>query len=183
MMASIPGEESQDIIDKARWRTHFIDTRQRLERDYGHGQKRVERLRGRLLVGCSIDLWSWVGRNVSGLGNLDGKGWIWVDDFFMQQRLTSLLLWLVGRCICFDRLACLLGLLSSPCIFRCRSFPFHRLSFYPFLSFPSFLLILVKLELKDNDQPEFNIFIATCYYVKNFVTLINLKCSKDILHV
>ena len=50
VMVSIPSEESRDIIDRARWRTHFIGTRQSLGSDYGQGRKKAEKWRQRLLV-------------------------------------------------------------------------------------------------------------------------------------
>ena len=61
MMGCISGEGNRGIIDKAKWRIHFNDTKQRLEGTYGREQKKVEKWKQRLLVGFSIDLLNWVG--------------------------------------------------------------------------------------------------------------------------
>ena len=61
MMAFIPGEESLGTINKAKWRNHFIGTKQSLERAYAPEQKKVEKWKQRLLVRFSIDFLNWVG--------------------------------------------------------------------------------------------------------------------------
>ena len=43
MMVSNPGEEGRELIDRARWRNHFIGTKQSLEGNYRQGEKRVEK--------------------------------------------------------------------------------------------------------------------------------------------
>ena len=67
MMGFMNGEGNWGIIDKAKWRIHFIGTKQSLERTYGQEQRKGEKWKQRLLVGFSIDFLSWVGCNLSEL--------------------------------------------------------------------------------------------------------------------
>ena len=73
MMVSIPGDENQGTIDKAKWRIHFIGTKQQLEADNGREQKMGERWRQILRLRFSIDLLSWVGLNLSELRKIEEK--------------------------------------------------------------------------------------------------------------
>ena len=45
MTAYTSGEENLDIINKAKWRIHFIGIKQSLERNYEQGRKRVGKLK------------------------------------------------------------------------------------------------------------------------------------------
>ena len=75
MMGFILGEESQDIINKAKWRIHFIDTKQQLEGNYEPEQNKGERLKQRLVVRFSTNSLSWVRLNLSELRKIEhGKG-------------------------------------------------------------------------------------------------------------
>ena len=59
MSGFIAGEENQGTINKAKWRNHFIGTKQSLERSYGQEQNRVEKWDNRLLGGFSNDFLNW----------------------------------------------------------------------------------------------------------------------------
>ena len=48
-MGCTNGEENRGIINKAKWRIRFIDTKPSLEGNYGQEQKKVEELKQKLV--------------------------------------------------------------------------------------------------------------------------------------
>ena len=70
-LGCMSGEENRGIIDKAKWRIRFIDTKQRLDGNYGREQKKVERLKQRLVVRFSTDLLNWARHNLSELRKIE----------------------------------------------------------------------------------------------------------------
>ena len=68
------GEGNQGIINKAKWRIHFIGTKQSLEKSYAPEQKKGEKWKQRLLVRFSIDLLRWGRQHLRELGDLDENG-------------------------------------------------------------------------------------------------------------